>query len=108
MSLTYQNNLGISVWLQQFLIGFKLTGALRQKSNFPPVDTLKTKHPIELNKIAWAAAQRFADRARKSGFKNGTLIRNESIEQKKEGWVTEPFPLSSTSGSFTLRGEGGI
>ena len=52
MSLMYQHKPGGSIWIQQFLFGFKLTGALGRRSAFPATD-------ISLGKLLGCAAALF-------------------------------------------------
>ena len=103
MSLMAQHNMGGSIWLQQFLFGFKLIGKLGQEDCFPLSEKMLSKKPLDANKIASSISSRFSDRARKSGFKNAARLWEEAQSQQKEGWLSEAFPLSFDGQPFILR-----
>ena len=103
MSLLYQQNMGGSHWLQQFLFGFPLVGTISQKHTFPSSDKLKTKKPIDLTQLTSSNARRFTDRAAKSGYKNSLPLWEEAITQHQKGWLTKPFLLAEGNTPFTLK-----
>ena len=102
MSLTYQFNLGGSLWLQQFLFGFRLTGTFSQIHTFPLSEKACRKKPIGPSRIAASSAQRFQERAPRSGLKNAQLLWGEALLQVKSEWPAPPFPLSRESAPYTL------
>ena len=103
MSLLYQHNLGGSTWLQQFLVGFKLTCTFSQKDTFPTCSKQIGKRPIDLAQTARSNASRYRGRARKSGHENAHFLWGEAVEQQGKGWLSPPLPLTSSSHApFTL------
>ena len=77
LSLLNQRNMGGAICLQQFLFGFKRTGALRQRFAFSTSEKALPKRLIRLSKIASSTSSRFAERASRSGFKNAHLLRSK-------------------------------
>ena len=104
MSLLYQHDLGGSIWLQQFIFGFKLTGSFSQKHTFPQSDKLVGLRPLCLASIAQSNRSLFREMAQKSGYKNARPLWGESLAQSAQGWLTKPSPLSSSNEPFILRG----
>ena len=102
MSLMDQFGLGGSNWLQQFLFGFKLTGVLSQRFAFPSAEKAGNSPILSPEELVKNSSTRFTERAAKSGFKNGSELWLEAIEQHKLGWLTAPFPLASVSEPFVL------
>ena len=100
MSLMYEHNLGGTAWLDQFIFGFKLTRALSQQRAFPPSDHMLKKKPKPLHIIAQSDADRFKERAAKSGYKNAESHRQESLDQQEKGWHTEAPPRTSDGAPF--------
>ena len=103
MSLMYLRDMGVSIWMRQFLVGFPLTGNLSQQRNFPPTHKILDRKPLPADKLTNSNCKRFHGRARRSGFKNQTHLWTEAMEQHGKGWLTAPFPLATVSIHFALR-----
>ena len=102
MSLSLHFNLGGSLWLQQFLFGFELVGGLSQRLSYPTDPKASRKRPLCPSKLFNTAESRFTDRARKSVRKNSSLLWDEAKEQQEKGWLTQPFPLTTSGAPFAL------
>ena len=102
MSLSLQCQAGGSTWLQQFLFGFPLVGRLSQRHCYPLKLKEALKKPEPTDKIFNTNEARFHDRSLKSGNKNAPTLWSEALEQCGKGWLTRPFPLSTTNEPFVL------
>ena len=88
-------------WVDQFAFGFPITGVLSQKRSFelsaPDSDLLSHMDLFR------SAAQRFRDRAARSGYKNGAALWGEAISQHNIGWLSDPIPLNADGRPTTWR-----
>ena len=103
LSLMHQRNMGGSIWLRRFLVGFKLTGALSQRFTFPTSGKALRKKLTPLSKIAASTSSRFTERASRSGFKQDQLLWNEAMGKTSKGWISQASTLSSDGDPFTLQ-----
>lgn len=93
-NLARQLGLGADRWLDQFAVGFPITGTLSQVKAFPH------KPPkgdfIQKDTIYKTAEARFRERAPKSGWKNAEALWKEAMEQHSMGWLAAPVPLNDS------------
>ena len=94
MSLALQFDMGGDIWIQQFLFGFELVGALSKKDSYPVNYKATLKKPFPQHKLFNSSASRFRDRARKSGRKNAHALRAEAFHRTEKGRLTTPPSLS--------------
>ena len=93
--LMYQHNLGGPIWLQQFLLVFKITGILSQKRTFPQSEKLIGRQPKNLAIVAKSNSRRFTEREIKNqaiktpqSYGRNPLIRRGKVGSHRHS----PFP----------------
>ena len=80
-------------WVDQFAFGFPITGVLSQKHSFDP--STPEADILSHMDLYRSAAQRFRDRAARSGYKNAPALWDEAISQHNLGWLSPPIPLNA-------------
>ena len=104
MSLALQFDLGGDIWLQQFLFGFELAGALSRKDSYPVNPKAQLKTPFPQHKLFNSSASRFHDRARKSGRKNAHALWAEALQKTEKGMDHHSFTSYPGRSSVHLKG----
>ena len=92
LALMRHFSLGGDRWVTQLVHGFPTCGIISQEGVFPT--TQKSKPPIPLSILWKSSKKRFQERAKNSGFKNAEPLWSEALTQVKEGWLSEPIPIS--------------
>ena len=99
-TLMDQYGLGGRNWMRQFVWGFPITGDLSQSGVYPKDPQAV---PAPDTATIWADAEsRFRSRAAGSGRLNEGTLWNESMEQVKKGWLSDPLPLGEDGQSPAL------
>ena len=92
--LMAQYGLGGSRWMRQFTFGFDVMGDLSQKFLFP--ENPKVAPALGVDSTLVDAAERFALRARASGFAHQDSLWSEALSQVDCGWLTAPALLDDS------------
>ena len=98
--LMAQYGLGGGRWVRQSTFGFDVMGDLSQKF-LPPVNR-KAEPPLGADSPLTDAAERFALRARCSGFAHQDGLWPEALSQVERGWLTDPLPLGESGGMMSV------
>ena len=91
MSMMGQFGMGASLWLQQFVWGFALTGDLSQSGVYP-TDPQVLSAP-DLSSIWDGAESRYRARANGTGWPNAEILWSVALEQVEKGWLMDPHPI---------------
>ena len=90
-------------WLDQFAVGFPITGKLSQNQVYPTDASVRSPRSVE--SIFASSAHRFRERAAKSGFKNSGKLWEEAMGQVQQGWLEEPAKLTPDGLPAELSGD---
>ena len=102
MALAIQCEMGGAIWTQQFLSGFELVGKLSRRFCYPGDSKASLTKPCHPSKLLNSDADRFSDRASKSGRENAHLLWAEALGRQEKGRAPYHFPLATTGEPFTL------
>ena len=100
--LMRRRNLGGSRWLDQFAVGFPITGSLSRRHVYAVSD--KSNVRIPRSQLFGAASARFRDLAAKSGHKDDQVWRGEPLQQAERAGCSNPscVPLMASRCLGTL------
>ena len=104
LHLMSQLQMGGDRWLKQFIYGFRVRGTFSQSGIFP-IDP-KISPPPRSDTFLDDAADRFASRAKASGFLHIYHLWSEAMSQVTDGWLTDPFPIQADSDFFEVKADG--
>ena len=93
-------DLGGGNWIKQFTFGFPIIGDLSQEGVYPRDTSCKPALPIQ---DIWLGSQeRFALRAKSSGYLHSQALWDEALEQVKLGWLDAPVPIDTSGNVATF------
>ena len=91
--------------MQQFTFGFPIVGTLSQNGVYP-TDASITQAP-DLAAIWPLRAERFRNRAARSGRKDSLALWTEAMIQVGRGWMGKPLVIDRVGGLSAYPGEAG-
>ena len=77
-------------WIGQLAFEFSIAGEISPKLTYELADPYRDI--LSRADLSRSAARRFRGRAARSGFRNGSSLREEALAQKAQCWISDPIP----------------